>query len=416
LQADVLKMLRKHVLLDFSNKQQEGHIVCCANGIVDLRQGELLGTPTPDRFITQVCPIEYDPVADLKPAIDFFEQLFPLEEYPDRAELVRFMQQYIGYGLTLETNLQFCLYVYGRGSNCKSVLMTALIELLGGTLCRTIPIESLSKPRGTNNDSLKGAKDSRLVLISESNGRARIDVGTYNAVVCGEETTTKGMYEKEITFVPVMKLMFFLNDLPEWKTSDGRLPFHIGRRNAYLRLRKMYLDPGRESDRGMIEELRSAGKEHLIGQKDESYYEDRVQGHLKSFLRFFVLGAVAYYAAGKKIPIPQSMQLQARAEAFYAAEAVEEFVSDRLRPKSGERHLVKELYDKFLSVSPDADGDIYSLASFGRDLARAIKKRQSQPSSHGPGEWGEVTSETLRKDGARGSGWKNLELLQSISS
>mmetsp|Transcript_17948 Transcript_17948/g.43984 ORF Transcript_17948/g.43984 Transcript_17948/m.43984 type:complete len:292 (+) Transcript_17948:952-1827(+) len=166
--ADVLKMLQQHILLDFS-KKQEKHLLCCANGIVDLRHGKILGPPTPDQFITQICPVEYDPSADLKPAIDFFEQLFPIEEYPDMIELVSFMQQFIGYCLTLETNLQFCLYVYGRGSNCKSVLMRALIEILGSMLCCTIPIESLSKPRGTNNDSLKGAKDTRLVLISESN-------------------------------------------------------------------------------------------------------------------------------------------------------------------------------------------------------------------------------------------------------
>lgn len=412
-QAEVLKMLQQHVLLDFS-KKQEKHLLCCANGIVDLRQGTLLGPPATDQFITQICPVEYDPNADMQPAIDFFEQLFPEEEYPDMIELVSFMQQFIGYGLTLETNLQFCLYVYGRGSNCKSVLMKALMDILGSTLCRTIPIESLNKPRGTNNDSLKGAKDTRLVLISESNGRAKIDVGTYNAVVCGEETTTKGMYEKEINFIPVMKLMFFLNDLPEWKTSDGRPPFHILRRNAYLRLKKMYLDPGRESDQKMIEELRSAGKEHLIGQKDVSYYENHVEGHKEAFLNFFVQGAVAYYTAGKRIPIPKSMQLQAKAEMFGTAEAVEEFVSDWLRPSYGKTQVVKDLYEKFLIVFPDADRDLYSIAAFGRDVAQIIRQKKSQP-SFDPDGWGAVTNAVIRKNGFQGSGWKNLDLLPSVN-
>lgn len=405
-------MLQQHILLDFS-KKQEKHLLCCANGIVDLRQGKLLGPPTPDHFITQFCHIEYDPSTDLKPAIDFFEELFPIEEYPDKTQLVYFMQLFIGYCLTLETNLQFCLYVYGRGSNCKSVLMRALIEILGSMLCRTIPIESLSKPRGTNNDSLKGAKDTRLVLISESNGRAKIDVGTYNAVVCGEETTTKGMYEKEINFIPVMKLMFFLNDLPEWKTSDGRPPFHILRRNAYLRLKKMYLDPGRESDQKIIEELRSLDKEYLIGKKDTSYYENHVEGHEKAFLHFFVLGAMAYYEAGKEIPIPESMQLQAKAQTFSTVEAVKEFVSDWLRPSYGETQLVKELYEKFLIVFPDSDRDLYALAAFGKDLAQTIREKKFQP-SFDPDGWGAVTNENIRKNGAKGSGWKNLVLRESV--
>lgn len=86
-------MLQQHVLLDFSQKQEK-HLLCCANGVVDLRQGKLLGPPTPDHFMTQICPVEYDPSVDLKPAIDFFEQFFPVEEYPDKIQLVRFMQQF----------------------------------------------------------------------------------------------------------------------------------------------------------------------------------------------------------------------------------------------------------------------------------------------------------------------------------
>lgn len=113
---DVLKVLKQYVLLDFS-KQQPKHLLCCPNGVVDLMTGNLLGQPKPEQFLTQTCVTEYDPNIDMKPAIDFFESFFPPEEYPDYMELVEFLQQYIGYGLTLETNLQFCLYIYGRSEN-----------------------------------------------------------------------------------------------------------------------------------------------------------------------------------------------------------------------------------------------------------------------------------------------------------
>jgi hypothetical protein len=188
--TEVLKTLQQRVLLDFSKLRQK-HILCCPNGVVDLRTGELLGPPKPEQFITQMCATEYDPNIDVKPAVDFFMQFFPVEEYPDNEEVVQLLQHYIGYGLTLETNLQICLNIYGDGSNSKSVLMRALGDILGKMICTTIPIESLSKTRGTNNDSLAGAANNRLVLISESNGRAKINVATYNALVCGEETTTK---------------------------------------------------------------------------------------------------------------------------------------------------------------------------------------------------------------------------------
>jgi phage/plasmid-associated DNA primase len=77
------------------------------------------------------------------------------------------------------------------GKNAKSVIMRALLDILGRMICHTVQIECLGKARGVNNDSLKSVRDTRLVLFSESNGGASIDVGTYNALVCGEETTAK---------------------------------------------------------------------------------------------------------------------------------------------------------------------------------------------------------------------------------
>ena len=142
------------------------------------------------------------------------------------------------------------------------------------------------------------------------------------------------------------------------------------------------------------------------------YYENNVEGHEKAFLRFFVLGAVAYYEAGKKIPIPKSMQLQARAETFNTAQAVQEFVSDWLRPSYGEAQLVKDLYEKFLDVFPDADRDLYPLVAFGRDLSQIIKENKSQTWLASDG-WGAVKNAVTRKNGVQGSGWKHLDLLPS---
>jgi phage/plasmid-associated DNA primase len=144
---------------------QKPHLLCCPNGLVDLRTGKLLGKPKPDDFITQVCITEYDPDADLSPAAAFFEQYFPLGAYQDQQEIVRFLQLYFGYGLSMETNQQFCLVMYGVGSNGKSNVNKLLHEVLGEGICKAIPFESLEKARGQNNDSLHEARHSRLLTL-----------------------------------------------------------------------------------------------------------------------------------------------------------------------------------------------------------------------------------------------------------
>jgi phage/plasmid-associated DNA primase len=226
-QTEVLKTLQHHVRFDFFKEQEKiKHLLCCPNGVVDLRTGELLGKPTPDQCFTQLCATKYDPDADTRPAIDFFGHAFPVEAYPDSTDLVVYMQQFGGYSLTLETNLQSCLFVYGKGSNAKSIWMRMFADVWGKPMQCTIPIESLSKARGTNNDSLTDAMQSRLVVLSESNGKAKIDIGTFNALVCGEETTCKKMYKTETNYDPRMKFISMLNDPPDFPPGA----FHIERR------------------------------------------------------------------------------------------------------------------------------------------------------------------------------------------
>ena len=70
-QTETIKALKGKVPFSFS-KEQQPHLLCCPNGLVDLKTGKLLGKPTPNDFITQVCSTVYDPDADIMPAIKFF--------------------------------------------------------------------------------------------------------------------------------------------------------------------------------------------------------------------------------------------------------------------------------------------------------------------------------------------------------
>jgi hypothetical protein len=89
--SETVRALKDKVPFSFS-EMQKPHLLCCPNGLVDLRTGKLLGKPKPDDFITQVCITEYDPDADLSPAAAFFEQYFPLGAYQDQQEIVRFLR------------------------------------------------------------------------------------------------------------------------------------------------------------------------------------------------------------------------------------------------------------------------------------------------------------------------------------
>jgi phage/plasmid-associated DNA primase len=88
--------------------------------------------------------------------------------------------------------------------------------LRGKGICHTIPVESLAKARGPNNDSLHAARHARLVTLSETNGPAKVNEAILRTLICRETKTNKAIYQKEINFKPHMKLLFMVNDPPDW--------------------------------------------------------------------------------------------------------------------------------------------------------------------------------------------------------
>ena len=396
--TQLINTLQQKVLFSFSSVQKP-YLLCCRNGLVDLRTGELLRRPLPDDFATEMCPTEYDPEADVAPAAAFFKQYFPADAYPDQAGIVCFLQQFLGYCLTMETSLQLALVLYGSGSNGKNVLQRVVHTVFGEQLCQTAPIGRLAT-----------AKHARLLTLSgSSTGSAKLDAADFKTLACGEMTTSGDAHRKETMFRPHAKLLFTVNSLPEFTGKH----YSIDRCVAPLELKKIFVD----------ESNRSTGvPESLIQQKDPLYYEAHLEGNERSFLRFWVQGAVAYYANKKDIRVPpaMSMSLHQRkgTDASGQQVLVNEFVADRLYPSLGEKTLVSKLYNTFKqwSIGDEVGWQDYSLSVFGTHLGHAIKQRQLQQQSQLPsGEsqaprWEAVNKKQMRIGGEKGMGWRNLGL------
>jgi len=323
--------------------------------------------------------------------------------------MVAFLQQYLGYSLTLETNLQLCLFAYGNGSNGKSVILGLIENVFGRELWSTLPIESLNKERGQNNDALNDARHARLVTLSESNGPPQINEAVLRTLVCGEVITNKAIYKKEVSFKTHFKLFFVTNDLPKF-TGDSS--FCTSRRMAYLRFRTIFVDQNRPQDKNEAEALKQAGAPPcLIKVKDPAYYYNHVAGKEKMFLKFFVDGAKKYYANNMYIQIPESMKKAEEAESFDVQAALDYFM-ESLNPSMGSFQYVSNLYTDFIkSCVAEYGKDVgikfesYNLKKFGADLSAAIEKTKA--SSH---FWVEVKKKNVRSEGKNAKAWNNLEV------
>lgn len=404
-QAEILKVLQKSLVVSFI-KTQKTYVLCCPNGLVNLMTGELMGKPKPDDFIKDVCSTPYDPNVDIFPAEHFFRRLFPLGAYPDQQNLVTFFQKFLGYGLTLENDQQFGLCIYGSGSNGKSVVNKMLQLVLGDDICKVIPYESLLKARGQNNDALDDAKRARMVTMEEINDSSKEpNSATFKNLVTGDTMTNKSMYKRAKNFTPIMKLVFMLNKLPAIYHTD----YAVQRRLAVINFASIFVDEEKALDKAQADELRKRGApECLIQKKDAKYLANHVRGHEQAFLRFLVLGAVAYYET-KHISVPKSMQHTATTEMTKPKQRMYAFVMQRLCPSGGVNTPLDDIEEAFFKhVGDSVNRNTYVRSTLGKHLAQVIAELKKQSE-----EWRSVHSDQKLKPGTtdRHTVWLNVKLL-----
>ena len=376
--GEVLKPLQHLLAVDFSVTRDKWHLLPCPNGVADLKTGELLPKAAPDDLFTYACPTEYDPDADIGPARAFFANYFPAEAYEDAAEqqaLVRCLQQWFGYCLTLETALELCVWFHGPGSNGKTVIAKLLEEVLGkvenGGIHSAIPIAALCRGRGEINGALSDAKHARHVTISEVDKSTQHNEATLRALVSGETQHFRQMYQQDEKHTPRLKLSMFVNWLPTWEDPEA----HANRRrHMYVPMPRIFVNPDDPVDQIQIAEYRRQGKpECLIATKNVRYCEEQVLPHLQGFLCFFVLGAMEYYKNGR-IAIPQSLKEHQKQELSGKPGAVAEYVKDNLILAPDAKLLQRDILADFRTVTQI--GEIsFKERDFNKALHQAITER-----------------------------------------
>jgi len=280
--------------------------------------------------------------------MEYIQAYFPPEAYEDHAGLVRCLQQWLGYCLTGENRLEKTMWLYGEGSNGKSQLIDMLAHVLGKDIHAQIPMASLCKVCGVNNDALYDARQARHVTISESDSTTKISEAAFHSIVSGEVQSLKTMWKKTVSCKSNMKMTFSVNTLPTW---DYPTDLCSTRRNIYVPLKNIYIDPNDAPSMKLANEYRAKGlPECLIAPKNLKHFNTKVCGHETSFLRFMVLGSKAYYKQGN-IEIPPSLNAHQCVENLDKGEAVENYVSEHLRIVSGEKLLMRDILVHFRATS-----------------------------------------------------------------
>ncbi len=187
----------------------------CANGILDLRSGELR-PHDPGEFHTKVTRAAYDPTAVSEVWQKYLDTSLPDVEVRD------FLMRYLGLGLVGEVLEHKLVFATGAGRNGKGVLYECVMHAMGDYA--TTGAEGLLERAKSNangpSPSLADLRGVRLAVLSETEEGARFAPALMKRLTGGDPIKARFLHENFFEFTPSHSLLYVSNFLPKLPPDD----------------------------------------------------------------------------------------------------------------------------------------------------------------------------------------------------
>jgi len=252
---------------------RDRHLLNLVNVTVDLRDGTVVQHDS-THLITRVIPQTYDPK---DPATsDLWNDT--LARFQPDAEVRDFLRVFAGYCATGETRERKMVIAYGIGRNGKGTLMEPLVRALGpyAKVVQTATFE-----RGGSRDNpyaMADLRGARLASAAETNRGTGFNEALVKSVTGGGQQSTRGIYERSVSWEPEFKLVLETNNKPRIKEAGPAIWDRVVLVPFDVRLEAADVDP--------------TVKQRLVDGGDEQ----------RAVLAWVISGAVAYYKSGLEVP------------------------------------------------------------------------------------------------------------------
>lgn len=193
-------------------KETPNHIIPLNNGVYDLKEKKFK-PHSPDYYLLSKIPWNYNPDADPGRLLDIIHSFVPEDKRIDLLELMAYTL-YRGY------EYQKFFFLYGRGSNGKSLFISILTKLLGKENVSNIPLEDLQES-GFAIATLRGKFAN---IAGEINYNDLENVRLLKQLTGGDIIHADRKYKNPVEFVNTAKLIFSTNYIP--KTHDTTDAFY----------------------------------------------------------------------------------------------------------------------------------------------------------------------------------------------
>lgn len=288
------------VVIDAKLLDRNPHLLGVANGVVDLRTGELRADAR-DEFVTRRTRVAFNPNGKAPRWEQFQQEIagLPLgraedgsHPYTPRPGLVAFKRRWAGSMLIGENVGQKFYTATGEGSNGKSLEVETYAEIMGPLAVKLPQGAFIAGRRGPRDadaasPTLVALRGVRMAHASETEDGAVLDTGDVKAVTGDAEIMARGLHQNATRFQLEATPVLLTNHPPTIKTVDNAITGRVAivpYERTWNRPDDVGYDPERpDADTGLKAALR-----------EES----------EGILAWMVRGAVEVLGAGGKLNPP----------------------------------------------------------------------------------------------------------------
>lgn len=200
----------------------------CTNGIVDLRNGELL-PHSREALCTKMIPFDYDPAAQCPVFMRFLDRIMgggptaTQKQQETADQLTDCLQKLFGCGATGKFE-KLLIILYGAvGDNGKTTLLEVIRKALGNNInskeyTGELKVSTITaRNAGSNNagsDDIADLKGCRFVTIAEPEEGIQLSVSLVKYITGGGQMKARHLHERHINFMPVHTPFFDGNHFP----------------------------------------------------------------------------------------------------------------------------------------------------------------------------------------------------------
>lgn len=190
-------------------KHADVNYIQFANGVLNIDTGELL-PPSPDVFITNIIPHNYNPNAYDKIVDESLKQWACGDD-----SIHQLLIECAGYCLYRSCKFKKAFIFYGEKNNGKSSYIDLLVNMLGQNNTTSHDLKDL-----TNQFYRVTLKD-KLANIGDDIQKSYTDSSDFKKIVSGDMISAKSSHKDPIDFKPYSKLIFSCNDIPKLTDNTG---------------------------------------------------------------------------------------------------------------------------------------------------------------------------------------------------